>query len=149
MARKKRRRVGFNNMKDNWTNDTKDQMHLTPGSPEYAEYVEDLKEHDPFRPDDPMHEKLESYNADLVEKLAEKAYPQADPVDQRKARLQAQKRAKQAAVHAKAVRAALQTPDKQDDVRAKELVSEDPLVYDDSVLSDEYEQKAEEYVLDP
>lgn len=52
-----------------WENTAKEQPYLMPGTPEYEERQEDLKLHDPFRPDDEFHVQLEERNESHAEDL--------------------------------------------------------------------------------
>lgn len=56
-----------------WVDDRKEQMSLALGSAEYLEYLDDLQEQNPFKPDDEMHAELEAYNEDLVTRLYDQA----------------------------------------------------------------------------
>ena len=56
-----------------WVDDRKEQMSLAIGSAEYLEYLDDLQEQNPFKPDDEMHAELEAYNEDLVTRLYDQA----------------------------------------------------------------------------
>lgn len=67
-----RRRASSNNVKDTWQNTAKEQPYLMPGTSTYEERQEDLQLHDPFRPDDDFHQKLEKENAGHSVELAEK-----------------------------------------------------------------------------
>ncbi len=62
-----------NNVHDTWQNTAKEQPYLMPGTSAYEERQEDLQLHDPFRPDDVFHDKLERENVEHSRELAEKA----------------------------------------------------------------------------
>ena len=136
----------FNNAKDTWDNDTKNQTSLDLGSDEYEEYVENLKEHNPFRPDDEMHKNLAEYNVQYAEKLAEKAAMKPeDSTDKKKVRWEMQKRAVSKQVYTNLMRKALGTPEVDDD-RRLESFDHDDLIYNDSVTSDSYDEAMDEMV---
>lgn len=134
-----------------WENDAKEQLNLAPGTTEYTEYIEDLKEHNPFRSDDDMHESLEDYNENLVTKLYEKAEGQYDIDDvsiKQKNHVEGLKRSMHKDVIASAALMASVTPSKDDDMRAKQLSSDNSILHDDGVSLDEYEDAITDYVLD-
>lgn len=137
--RLKRRNVFFNNEKDTWFNDAKNQTSLALGSEEYKEYLDDLEENHPSKEDDEMHVKLESYNEDLREKLAEKATQPEDTTMQKKLRWQMAKMAEAKRVHAEAVRLAFSTESLDDDARLRGLENSNGLIYDDGVTPDNYD----------
>lgn len=144
-AKSKKWQHQFNNAKDTWDNDSKNQTSLDLGSDEYEEYVENLKEHNPFKPDDEMHKDLAEYNMRFAEKLAEKAAQPEDPTDKKKVRWEMQKRAVSKAVYTNLLRKALGTPDVSDDERLRDF-DEHKLVYDDSVTVDNYDDVMDDIV---
>lgn len=137
--RLRRRDVFFNNERDAWFNDTKNQTSLALGSEEYLEYLDDLEENHPTKEDDEMHVELESYNEDLRDKLAEKASQPSDSTMQKKLRWQMAKMAEAKRVHAEAVRMTLSTESVDDDAKLKGLEGSNSLIYDDSVTPDNYD----------
>lgn len=147
----------FDDDKKNWTDDRKEQISLIPGSPEYEEYIEDLQERNPFRPDDTMHEELESHNEDLVTKLYDKASENTevddefDPgaiVEQQRVHEESIKRS----IHTYAVRAAIAaaatTETLTDDQLARAITTDNPVLYDRSVKPEEYDEALTEYVME-
>lgn len=140
--------VLFNNKKDTWINDSRNQTSILPGTPGYEEWLEDLIDDSPFEEDDEMHTELEKKNAELALKLAEKAAEPADPTSKRKARLQAEKRAVAGKVHAQAVRRALSTETLDDDKRLAQLEDSNVLIYDDGVTVDSYDDVLDDIVFD-
>lgn len=137
--RLRRRGFLFNNDKDTWFNDAKNQSSLALGSEEYLEYIDDLEENHPSKEDDVMHAELEEYNEDLMDKLAEKATQPEDTTTKKKLRWQMAKMAEAKRVHAQATRLALSTDSPDDDARLKGLEKSDGLIYDDGVTPDNYD----------
>lgn len=134
-----------NNMKDKWVNDAKEQPYLMPGTSEYKERQEDLQMHDPFRPDDAWHDKLEESNEDLQEALMLKADRHKEQSTQKiKTRRQAIKASEFEAVKHAAIAEAAKTDTKEDDKRAAGMRQHDldSLVYDNGVTEEEYLPKA-------
>lgn len=141
--------------KEKWEDTRKEQISLEMGSSEYLERVEDLKLHDPFRPDDEMHAVLEEYNEDLVlkgmEKEAENPYASDDDrileIEQRR-NLEREKRS----LHAKAVRTAIAsaaiTETLADDQLARAITTDNELLYDPTVKPRDYVRKLDEYIQD-
>lgn len=147
MARKNRRkrRYGNNNEKATWENTAKEQPYLMPGTAEYVEYQEDLKDHDPFRPNDEWHDKLEQKTEDHSLRLMQKAEEAKRPdVKKRKYTSQIMKEAQFAQVKKAAKSMAEHTETKADDRKAARMDVEDTedLVYNDGVTSDDYLPKA-------
>ena len=66
------RKVYHVNSTDTWSNDDKEQLSLLPGSDGFEEYQEDLREHDPFKPEDDFHEELEEHNEDYAENMSDR-----------------------------------------------------------------------------
>lgn len=144
----KRNEVLYNNKKDTWINDSRNQTSILPGTPGYEEWLEDLIDDSPFEEDDAMHTELEKHNAELALKLAEKASITGETTDKRKARLQAEKRAMSAKVHAQAFRRAIATETKRDDENLSALEKSDELIYDDGVSLDSLDDVYDDMVFD-
>ena len=149
----------FENRKALWEDTAKEQLSLEKGSDGYADRIEDLEASDPMQPDDPMHQRLEDYNEDLVTKLYEKAEenPQADDEAERNAqiRLQAEVHEEQLkrSIHTEVVRAAIaaaaKTPTLSDDQLARAITTDNPALYDDSISFDQYDDAIMDYVMEP
>lgn len=118
MAGKKRRNL-FNNRKDNWSNDDKEQPSLQIGSDEYEEMISNRRANSPNAPDDKFHEELELRNAgqDKVSlALERKANGQlSDPAHKRQVREEMLKRAALHRASVKALERSAATPDPEDD----------------------------------
>lgn len=137
---KKKYRMGveYNHMRDTWDNDSRNQTSLALGSDTYDDYIEDLQENDPGKPDDEMHVELEEHNENLAEKLAERA-TKSDVTMKKKIVWQMAKQAEAKRVHTQAVRRALSTPSTEDDAKLKQLEKSNSLIYDDGVTPDNYD----------
>lgn len=142
-----------NTDKSKWEDTRKEQISLEMGSVEYLERVEDLKLHDPFRPDDEMHAELEERNEDLVmkrmEDLAENPFAEKEKrlyeIEMRR-NLEREKRS----LHAKAVRTAIAsaaiTETLADDQLARAITTDNELLYDPTVKPKDYVEKLDEFV---
>lgn len=139
--------------KETWEDGRKEQISLEMGSAEYIERVEDLKMHDPFRPDDERHVELEEHNEDLVMKNQEtpdeNPYAEDDGRNvlvEEKLRSEREKRAR----HSEAVRAAIAsaaiTETLSDDELARAITTDNELIYDPKVRPKDYVKKLDEYV---
>lgn len=141
MAKKKRRRVNHNNEKATWENTSKEQPYLMPGTSAYDEYTSDLKEHNPFRPDDKWHDEREDDVEEYGEALAKKAAGAINPTtSRRKSILQQQKLGLFRNVKRRAVDMASKTEDTNDDKAAKRMLPDDleDLIYNDGVAQDDF-----------
>lgn len=147
------------NPKDKWEDTRKEQISLEPGSPEYLEYLEDLQDNDPSKPDDEMHVALEEHNEDLVTKGHDAEFednPESDDVfvdniEDAAEQAQREKREKMdvhaAVLETLAVMAASTETDADDKVLRSDSIQTD-LINDRSVSADEYKQAAESYVME-
>lgn len=143
----KRRKGNFNNIKDTRTNTAKEQPYLMPGTDEYEEYVRDLKDHDPFRPDDEFHQEMDDYNEQLPQRLLEKSQNNEDDDGKKqKARREMEKRAVHLTARAKVIREAMMTPGISDDILARMITDDNPVLHDDSVDADGYEDALGDFV---
>lgn len=137
--------IGERNL-EKWEDDTKNQTSLLPGSEGYEDYIEDLEENAADRPDDEMHMKLEAYNEQLAEQLAEKASMDMNPDRTRKIAWQQGKRSQMARIQSEMSIRAKQTETTLDDALLEKLERSDSLIYDDSVTPDSYEAVQESIV---
>lgn len=141
-----------------WEDNRKEQMSLELGSDEYNEYVDDLHENHPDAPDDAFHALLEKQNEDMVTKNFDN---DADNQAAKKAKsvsgensvsIQKREEMQKRDIHARAVRdviaAAALTETLTDDVLARAITTDNPILYDKSVKPDEYAEALKEYVLD-
>lgn len=122
-VKKKQASVSPNHMKSTWEDDARNQTSLEMGTPAYEEYVEDLQEHDPFRPDDEMHEDLEQYNELIAEKIREKTEKNRghDPFEKQKVRAEMRKREMVRQEYRRLEKAVKETPTTEDDEKLKRL----------------------------
>lgn len=137
--------IGERNL-EKWEDDTKNQTSLLPGSEGYEDYIADLEENAVDRPDDEMHMKLEAYNEQLAEQLAEKASMDMNPDRTRKIAWQQGKRSQMARIQSEMSIRAKQTETTLDDAILEKLERSDSLIYDDSVTPDAYEAVQESIV---
>ena len=109
----------INHQDSTWVNDAKNQTSLEMGTAAYEEYLEDLREHDPFRPDDDMHEELEMYNELIAERIREKSdlVRKADSFDKQKIRMEHRKQEKVRTEMQRLEKEVKATPSKEDDRR--------------------------------
>ena len=109
----------INHQDSTWVNDAKNQTSLEMGTAAYEEYLEDLREHDPFRPDDDMHEELEMYNELIAERIREKSdlVRKADSFDKQKIRMEHRKQEKVRTERQRLEKEVKATPSKEDDRR--------------------------------
>lgn len=144
MARKKKKFV-HNNDRSTWQNEAKEQPYLMPGTVEYQEYQEDLKMHDPFRPDDEWHNEQEQQNENHSEILMAKA-EESQKVDngKRKYMNYMAKEARFKTAKSVAEKAAAKTESTEDDEKVKRMRFKDTesLAYNDGVTPDDYIQEA-------
>jgi len=140
---KKKVKIQHNNNKSTWENTAKEQIYLAPGSPEYEEYKNDLKEHDPFRSDDAFHNKLEATNSDYRAVLLQKSEQMQPSASHNKAILQQQKKGQFNAIRHKAQHHAEKTETTDDDQRTRSMQLDDlaDIVFDDGVTSDDFSPK--------
>lgn len=132
--------VLYNHNQDTWSNEDKNQNSLALGSDGYDDYIDDLRENDPGKPDDEMHAKLEEHNEKLAERLQEKAMSESsNETVKRKIRWQMAKRAETSRLQAQAFKKAMSTETTADDERLKGLEKSDDLIYDDGVSPDSYD----------
>lgn len=149
MAKKDKKNKGImnaavpNHDKQTWENTTKEQPYLMPGTAEYEERVEDLHAHDPFRPDDKWHEKLEEHDQGHRDRISVRN-PKREEEGRRNYRLQTAKKTQFGSVKSAAIEQAKQTPQLDDDEEAKKMKpkSLDSLVYDNGVVPDEFLPKS-------
>lgn len=144
--KKKGSKYDFNHMTSNWENDAKNQTSLEMGTSTYEEYVEDLKEHNPFRPDDEMHDELESYNEIIVNKLRDRNATLKDNFAKHKARMEMAKREFYKKHYSTLEREVEATPDPEDDRRLAEF-SPKSYVVSDGITVQELEQTMNDFVL--
>lgn len=153
----RRQQMIMTNIDDKWQDTRKEQISLELGSSEYQEYVEDLKEHNPFKPEDEMHQALEEHNEDLVTKLYDKRdNPEVKESDLRvsdsAAKILAREEQQKRSMHAQAVKAALAsavyTETMSDDALATAITTDNPVLYDSSIKPDDYVQAIEDYVME-
>lgn len=136
--------------KDTWTNEDKSQIHLDLGSDEYEEYIEDLQEHNPLKPNDKMHQDLAEYNQDLALELNEKAVNMQNPLGDRKHN-ESIKRSEILSTASYLADAVFKTTDKSDDERLStmrgdnEIVSN--LINNPSKSIDETVDDTEDYIM--
>lgn len=139
MAARKRKKARPNNGRDTWQNTAKEQPYLMPGTAEYEERVEDLKMHDPFRPDDEFHKEMEEKNEDYKSDLAERHHKRDEVETQRHIRTRA-KEGMYDSVAEKLQEEAAKTETMVDDERVAKLreKSVQDVTTDYSVLPDDY-----------
>lgn len=136
----------YNNDKARWTNDERNQTSLFLGSDGYDDYIEDLEESSPLQEDDEMHVKLEEHNAELVERLSEKA-SKGDATTEHRLAKRAEKQAMAAEVYADALQKARSTPGVEDDNAVKKMGDDNSLIYNDGVSPDTYEDTFDDLTL--
>lgn len=150
--------VGELDLKDkNWQDSRKEQISLEMGSPEYKEYLEDLANNDPGRPDDARHLALEEYNQDLTTKDYDPDFvdnPESDEIDKTddlEDVLVQRKMAKQA-MHVGALVAVIDqtktTASENDDRVARKLPRDNLVMQDPSVSADKYASGLKHYVME-
>ena len=153
----RRQQMIMTNVEDKWQDTRKEQMSLEPGSADYQEYVEDLKEHNPFKPEDEMHQALEERNEDLVTKIYDKRdNPEVKESDLRvvdsASKIKAREEQQKCSIHTQAVKAALAsavyTESLSDDALANAITTDNPVLYDSSIKPDEYIKAVEDYVME-
>ena len=124
--------------KSTWDNDAKEQISLEQGSAEYREYEDDLREVNPFQPDDEFHAKLEARNAVHDDILAVKAFNtsriQTDAAHTNERR-RMYKETRIAQMKDAVVKAAAVTPGTADDKRAARI-NEDSAFYESNIEYD-------------
>lgn len=140
---------------DKWTNESKGQISLEQGSEEYKEYVEDIKEQDPMKPDDVDHVELEKHNADLVTKeydITDNPEALKESTELVGGKLKVQNEMMKRAVHGNAVgsarRAAVGTAGRADDIRASEIGVDNEFLHNTSVQAGEYDDALVEFVVE-
>lgn len=146
MAKKQKARP-TGTRQDNWQNTAKEQPYLMPGTETYEEYESDLQLHDPFRPDDVVHDKLEQHNEDIVEARTEAGWePHRElNVPRWKARNKMFKATQIGELREQAVEQAALTDDPEDDEKAKSKrlpAGVRELVENDGVSQDEFLPRA-------
>lgn len=147
---KRRQMMMAMSSKDTWTNEDKGQIHLGLGSDEYDEYLEDLQEHNPLKPNDNMHQELAEHNQDLVLELNEKANQTQNPLVDRKHN-ESLKRSEILATASYLADSVFKTTDKSDDERLgtmrgnNDIVSS--LVNNPSKSIDETVDDTEDYIM--
>ena len=129
---------------DTSVNDAKNQSSLQMGSPEYREYLEDIQEQAPDRPDDAFHEALERHNVQVEEQMdaAGEENPTGDLME-RKAQSEAAKREIHDEVMASLAAVAARTATKADDRIVGKTGIDNPVLHDVNVSSDEYAEEME------
>ena len=130
-----------------WENTAKEQPYLMPGTPEYEELQEDLKLHDPFRPDDEFHAELEARNEDHPEDLEEGNEARAAENNgggKHNYEVSIRKHTQFDKLKKEAEAAAVATKTLADDARAHRLTPEqvEAMVYDNGVTESEYVPRA-------
>lgn len=135
-----RRKIRKNNKKVNWENDTKEQPYLMPGSPEYEEYQNDLRMHDPFRPDDAWHDELEEHNEEIQ---VHTPNPAEQNTSRWKSIRQQSKRVRFETAKKETMKAAALTESQADDKKASKMKLKDldEMTFDDGVNGEEYVSK--------
>ena len=131
---------------DTHENDAKTQTSLQMGTVEYNEYVEDLQESNPARPDDAFPVDLESRNATLREEMVAVASgDETGDLFERKAMSESAKRD----LHDEALAAAMMyagyTESKKDDYKLSKIGIDNPLVHDMGVSPEDYQETLEEF----
>lgn len=139
MAVRRRKKARPNNMQDTWQNTAKEQPYLMPGTAEYEERIEDLKMHDPFRPDDEFHQELEERNEDLPQDIALRQPKKDNVMAERKLRERV-KDSMYDSIAEKLQNEAAKTETMVDDERVAKLRQKDleGYVSDNTVLPDDY-----------
>lgn len=132
-----KRKLRSNNRRVDWENDAKEQISLAMGSAEYKEYQEDLRMHDPFRPDDDWHDKLEEQNAEYSKP---KPVKNANDTGKNKFIREQRKRAVFNDTKDAVIKAAAKTETKEDDKCAKsmKLKDMDEIIFDDGADEEDY-----------
>lgn len=125
----KRHLFGLNTSKDTWSNDDKNEIHLGMGSDEYEEYLDDLQEHNPLKPNDKMHNDLVERNQNLALELNEKANQNQNPLGDRKHN-ESIKRSEILATTASLSDMVFRSVDKSDDERLATMMGENEVVED-------------------
>ena len=134
--------------KDTWSNDDKDQTHLTPGSDEFKAREEDLERHDPMKADDKMHAELEKYNAELVTQNQKPEHQDEKSVYEKDRPHQEQmKRAAVIAAVDDMAAAVAKSVDKSDDIRSEKILYDESLVRDPDKTASTVEKDAEDYIM--
>lgn len=136
-----KKRIFHNNEKQTRQNTAKEQPYLMPGTEEYEERQEDLRMHDPFRPDDAWHDKKEQENEEYAERLAVKASEQKErKTSDRKYTWQMGKRDQFLEGKEAAIAQAQLTESLEDDKRAERMLPKgvEDIVYNDGVAEDDY-----------
>lgn len=134
-----------NHVKQTWQNTAKEQPYLMPGTCEYEEYQEDLKEHNPFKPDDEVHVALEEKNAEHVPEMRKKeVVPEPRQEGKNNYRRHIMKETQFREVKRQAIKQAKKTETLEDDKKAKRAMPKDleNLVYDNGVTQDDFLPKA-------
>lgn len=131
---------------DTHENDAKTQTSLQMGTVEYNEYVEDLQESNPAKPDDDFHVDLEARNATLREEMAAVAAgKETGDLFERKAVNESAKRD----LHDEAMAAALMyagyTETRADDLKLSKIGIDNPLLHDMGISPEDYQEKLEEF----
>lgn len=133
--RSRKRGARFNNEKSTWENTAKEQPYLMPGTETYEEYEHDLKEHDPFRPDDEFHKNEEEEIVETVTTRRETSNAMIEPTTaQKKALLQRRKRdvLNERSKEAKA------TPSKADDAAVANAKRQ--TIYNDGIMAEQVDE---------
>lgn len=137
------RQFGSQKMQDN---DTKEQLYLMPGTPEYEERQEDLRMHNPFKPDDDWHEQVEQVNQSHAAQMQKKRDEDKDdaPTGYSHYQHRMAKEDQYSDVKKAATEMALQTETKKDDEAAESINRRglEDLVIDEGVSEEEYLPKA-------
>lgn len=146
MARKKNVKLDTSGS-DTHQNTAKEQPYLMPGTSEYRERCEDLQMHDPFKPDDEFHKKLEEHNENHTENIAVKNKSSDSFGKNMGKRGYAHRMAKLSeakSVMSAAMSRAERTESKDDDNRVKRRGDDlmEKLSYDEGVTDDEMLPKA-------
>lgn len=127
-------------------NDTKEQLYLMPGTPEYEERQEDLKMHDPFKPDDDWHNEREQVNQSHTREMKKKQDEDKEdaPTGYSHYQHRMAKEEQFSDVKKTATSMALATETKEDDKAAEHINRRglEDLVIDEGVTEDEYVPKA-------
>lgn len=136
-------------------NGEKEQLSLDPTSDEYKHYIETIKENSPLKPDDEFHQMMEQYNEDLVtqsyENTSELNDESSDENDFSKKQPLLNETMKRA-IHTDAVRTVIREAGKtetlEDDILARVITTENPVLYDRTVSVDDYDDALADYVLE-
>ena len=155
---RERRLAILSQVRDNWEDNRKEQISLELGSAEYLEYVDDLKDHNPCKPDDEFHQQLEEHNEDLVTKSYDiDDNPEIDDDDNLSqkdtaAKIIAREEQQKRDIHPDAIKVACAsaalTETLADDILAHSITDDNPILYNSSVKPEDYIDALNDYIMD-